>query len=110
MKRAALMLKRNSQKIVPVKTSNLKGGAFADQVEGTSGFLIVMEVGYVADYAVYVHEDLDAHHKPGKTAKYLEIPLRALDLEKFVRDAVLQKAEAVGDDSTAELMKEETEE
>jgi hypothetical protein len=33
-------------------------------------------VGYIQTYSVIVHEDLDASHAPGKTAKYLEIPLR----------------------------------
>lgn len=32
--------------------------------------------GYTQTYSVYVHEDLDAAHAPGKTAKYLEAPLR----------------------------------
>lgn len=32
--------------------------------------------GYTQTYSVYVHEDLDAAHAAGKTAKYLEIPLR----------------------------------
>lgn len=35
-------------------------------------------VGYTASYAIYVHENLTAHHKPGKSAKFLEIPLRQL--------------------------------
>lgn len=29
-------------------------------------------VGYTQNYAVYVHEDLNAKHKKGRTAKYLE--------------------------------------
>lgn len=29
-------------------------------------------VGYTQNYAVYVHEDMKARHKEGKTAKYLE--------------------------------------
>jgi len=33
-------------------------------------------VGYTAEYAIYVHEDMFAHHPVGK-AKYLEDPLRA---------------------------------
>lgn len=32
--------------------------------------------GYVQTYSIIVHEDLDANHAPGKTAKYLEMPLR----------------------------------
>lgn len=31
--------------------------------------------GYTQTYSVVVHENLDAAHAPGKTAKYLQIPL-----------------------------------
>jgi len=75
LKQAGLFLQRESQKIVPVDTTNLKGGAFTRNIGG-SGFDADVVVGYVADYAVYVHEDLQAKHKPGKQAKYLEQPAR----------------------------------
>jgi len=75
LKDAGLFLQRESQKIVPVDTSNLKGGAFTRNVGG-KGFDANVVVGYVADYAVAVHEDLQAKHKPGKQAKYLEQPAR----------------------------------
>lgn len=32
-------------------------------------------VGYTQNYAIYVHEDLNATHASGKQAKYLEEPL-----------------------------------
>jgi hypothetical protein len=35
-------------------------------------------VGYAASYAVYVHENLEARHKEGKRAKFLEQPFRML--------------------------------
>lgn len=35
-------------------------------------------VGYTASYAIYVHENLEARHKPGKQAKFLEEPARTL--------------------------------
>lgn len=35
-----------------------------------------VEVGYTQHYAIYVHEDLEATHAPGKVAKYLENPAR----------------------------------
>ena len=75
LKRAGLFLQRESQLIVPVDTGNLKGGAFTRKVSGI-GFDADVVVGYVADYAVYVHEDLQARHQPGKQAKYLEQPAR----------------------------------
>jgi hypothetical protein len=37
-------------------------------------------VGYRAEYAVAVHEDLTAYH-PNGTAKYLETPMRAMHQE-----------------------------
>lgn len=75
LKQAGLFLQRESQKIVPVDTSNLKGGAFTRNVSG-SGFDANMVVGYVADYATYVHENLQAKHQSGKQAKFLEQPAR----------------------------------
>jgi len=36
-------------------------------------------VGYTANYAIFVHEDLKARHAPGKQAKYLEQPARQLN-------------------------------
>jgi len=37
-------------------------------------------VGYTQNYAIYVHENLEAHHPVGQ-AKYLEQPARALQRE-----------------------------
>ncbi len=75
LKQGGLFLQRESQLIVPVDTSNLKGGAFTRNVGG-GGFDTDIIIGYVADYAVYVHEDLQARHQPGKQAKFLEQPAR----------------------------------
>lgn len=38
-------------------------------------------VGYSATYAIIVHEDLTAHHKEGKQAKFLEGPARIYSRE-----------------------------
>lgn len=35
-------------------------------------------VGYSADYALRVHEDMEMSHKEGQSAKFLETPLRAM--------------------------------
>ena len=75
LKMGGLFLQRASQLIVPVDENNLRPGAFTRNIGG-SGFAADIVVGYVADYAVYVHEDLQARHKPGKQAKYLERPAR----------------------------------
>ena len=74
LKRAGLFLQRESQKIVPVEYGILKNSAFT-RAEG-SGFDTVIRVGYEASYALFVHENLEARHAPGKQAKFLETPLR----------------------------------
>lgn len=47
-------------------------------------------VGYTQQYAVFVHEDLAAKHRAGKTAKFLETPTRRLapELGKLIGDGV----------------------
>lgn len=75
LKRVALFLQRESQKLVPIDTGALRNSAFVRAIREGTPFVLV-EVGYSMYYAIYVHEDLDARHKPGKQAKYLEQPLR----------------------------------
>lgn len=50
-------------------------------------------VGYTAEYAVYVHENLECNHPNGGQAKYLESPARRLrpELVEMVRDLVFNK-------------------
>jgi len=74
LKRAGLFLQRESQKLVPIDTGVLRESANTRE-EGV-GFNVAVIVSYGANYALYVHEDLEARHKPGKSAKYLEKPLR----------------------------------
>ncbi len=38
-------------------------------------------VGYTANYAIFVHENLEAYHEPPTQAKYLEQPARELKPE-----------------------------
>jgi len=75
LKKGGLFLQQQSQEIVPVLTGNLKNSAFTRNVGG-KGSDADIAVGYTANYAVFVHEDLNARHKPGKMAKYLEKPAR----------------------------------
>ncbi len=82
LKLAGLFVQRKSQEIVPVLTGNLKGGAFTRNIGGKD-FDTDVIVGYVADYAVYVHEDLNAKHQPGKRAKFLEAAVREHKPEIF---------------------------
>lgn len=49
-------------------------------------------VGYTAAYALYVHEDLEAHHPVGQ-AKYLEQPAREMRKELAV---IVQKVVKAG--------------
>lgn len=72
--RAGLFLQRESQKIVPVEFGVLKASANT-RLEG-DGLSSEAIVSYGAEYAIYVHENLEARHKPGKQAKFLETPLR----------------------------------
>jgi hypothetical protein len=47
-------------------------------------------VGYSTGYALYVHENLQAHHAPGKEAKYLEGPARRLADDGTLTDLTAQ--------------------
>lgn len=69
MLEAALLVKGESQKLVPVDTGNLRGGATAEVF--TIGKNIVAGVGFTAAYAVHVHENLEAKHTVGQS-KFLE--------------------------------------
>lgn len=72
--KAGLLLQRMSQQIVPVDTAALKNSAFTR--EGGTEMEPEVRVGYTQAYAVFVHENLEARHKEGKVAKYLEKPAR----------------------------------
>ena len=75
LKKGGSHLQRLSQLVVPVLTSDLKGSADTRNIGG-AGFKTDIAVSFSTDYAVYVHENLEARHKPGKIAKYLERPAR----------------------------------
>jgi hypothetical protein len=72
--KAGKHLQTKSQAVVPVDTGAHKASAYTRR-KG-HGFSTQVTVGYTQDYAIYVHEDLEARHKPGKIAKYLERPAR----------------------------------
>ena len=67
--KAATKLKREAQKLTPVDLGNLKASADISEAYYNNGGTIV--VYYTAEYAVYVHEDVDAFHRVGR-AKFLE--------------------------------------
>lgn len=67
---AGLKVQKVAQDRTPVDTGNLKGSAYTRK----EGELSVV-VGFGAAYAIYVHENLEAHHETGQ-AKFLESALR----------------------------------
>jgi hypothetical protein len=70
---AGLFLHRESVKIVPVQTGNLKNSGFVFSV----GKGHVVAVGYSADYAAYVHENLEAAHGAEYNIKHADEISRA---------------------------------
>jgi hypothetical protein len=77
MKEAALLLQRESMKLVPVDTGNLRRTADTRNLPALPGEIVVVVV-YSTRYAIYVHEMVELNHAPGKTAKFLERPAREL--------------------------------
>jgi hypothetical protein len=82
LKNGALFLQRQSTKVVPIDKNVLRPSVNTRNVGG-EGFKTDMVVSYTTEYAVYVHEDLNAQHKEGKQAKFLEGPARDNKKEIF---------------------------
>lgn len=83
-----------SQMEVPVDTSALKqsGRLLPDTGVYQKGNEVSVVIGYggtALDYAIYVHEDLTAHHPHGK-AKYVEDPInrQRIGIESRIADKV----------------------
>ena len=75
---AGNMIMTDAKRRVPVDLGNLKGSGYVTAPTATPGGTHV-EVGFggpAAGYAIYVHEDLSAHHPVGE-AKYLENAVEA---------------------------------
>jgi len=60
LKLGGLFLQRESQKIVPKQLGNLHNSAFTRSTG--AGLHTDVTVGYTAEYATYVHEDMDKAH------------------------------------------------
>ena len=94
----ALAIFRKSQRLVPVGPigdPTYKGAPGTLKASGViegpvNGEVLIGYGGPAAPYAIYVHEDPDAKHKPGKSYKFLEIPfMEALpNLERNLAKAV----------------------
>lgn len=108
LRRAGILVLRESKKMVPVDTGVLKASGFVRA--HFSGADTVVTVGYTAAYAGTVHEDLTKAHGDeynskhavaiaagfkkrrgsGQSAKYLETPVRwnIKAINKVVKDTV----------------------
>lgn len=67
---------REMKRRVPVDTGTLKNSGFVEKPK-RSGDTVRLELGFggaAEDYAIIVHEDLEAFHEVGE-AKYVERPL-----------------------------------
>lgn len=85
LKKGGLYLQRRSQKLVPIDTGALRNSAFT-RAKG-AGFDVVVQVGYTSSYAIYVHENMSAHHVKG-IAKFLEVPYRMQTVRTTILDIV----------------------
>ena len=95
LKIGGLFLQRKSMEIVPVDQGNLRASSFT-RASGR-GFNTEVRVGYTAEYAVYVHENLDAAHGAEYNAKYGE-GLRGNNQQaKFLEQPARQYAAQIGD-------------
>lgn len=74
LRSAAGVVYRKSQGYVPVDKGPLKAsGRIEDNgKQGNGAQVRVLYGGDSAPYALYVHEDLEAHHAPPTCAKFLE--------------------------------------
>lgn len=65
---------------VQVKGTSTLINSLKNQVKKFLGFKpdSVVKVGYTAQYAIHVHENLEANHPNGGQAKFLEQPAREL--------------------------------
>lgn len=73
-----------SQKICPKDTGALRKSAYV-AVTRVSKWNIDARVGYDTEYAIYVHERLDARHAPPTRAKFLEEAI-ATNVDRFEKD------------------------
>jgi len=64
-----------SQTLVPVETGNLRDSGEIDYIDVGGGNFPQVAITYTADYALYIHEDLQLNHPNGGQAKYLEQPM-----------------------------------
>lgn len=80
-------LQQKSVKITPKDTGALRGSAFTEAERKARNPSVI--VGFEEEYAIYVHENLEAHHPVGQ-AKFLEQPLKENkdNYTKYIGDKV----------------------
>lgn len=118
--REAQGIMAQSKPLVPVDTGSLRASGYVDEpvIEGTAaiGKQITVNFGYggvaskinpktgepTGEYALYVHENLEAFHKVG-IAKYLEVPFSAArsGMSERLADYVQGKLHGGMDDAEA---------
>lgn len=69
-----LIVQAESMRHCPVDTGALRNSHRTDK--SGSGYRTVVKVSCQTAYAIFVHENLEAFHKPGTWAKFLERALR----------------------------------
>ena len=74
-------LQQKAQDLTPVDTGALRASAFTEAENGRNPSVIV---GFEEEYAIFVHENLEAHHDVGQ-AKFLEQPLKE-NIDKYVKN------------------------
>jgi hypothetical protein len=83
-----------SQRYVPIDTGVLKDSGYLVVVKRPSG--AAAEIGYSKDghpyYGIFVHENLEAHHKSPTRAKFLQAALEEDEsaIQRRILDAVKQ--------------------
>ncbi len=91
LKKAGMFLLRKSQQVCPVDTGALKNSGRMHT--SGSGFNMIVWIEYLQAYAIYVHENTQAYHRPPTQAKFVEGPMRryAAQLRKIVEDELKRK-------------------
>lgn len=89
LRAAGLVVRREAQTLTPVDWGNLKDSAYSDLDPIAARYV---EVGYTAEYAPYVHEDLEARHTVGE-AKFLQ---KAVARKRKQVLEIMAKASRVG--------------
>jgi hypothetical protein len=83
-----------AKEVTPVDTSTLKnsGHVKVPEIKGSKVSKVTVTLGFggaAKEYAIKVHEDLNAYHKPPTQAKFLERPF--LEAEVGMADRVAQE-------------------